>query len=127
MAGRMNLKVDLDSGAAKHLGQSSRVVGRHDGVVVAGGDEHAFAVKAGRGGGFKHDHGADKGGGRQRLRAQEQEAGGDVGTVGKAERGQARRVDAVVRLCGGEEFRQFMLNDMKKWADVVKRAGIQVR
>ncbi len=26
-----------------------------------------------------------------------------------------------------EEFRQFMLNDMKKWADVVKRAGIQVR
>jgi tripartite-type tricarboxylate transporter receptor subunit TctC len=26
-----------------------------------------------------------------------------------------------------EEFRQFMLNDMKKWADVVKRAGIQVQ
>jgi len=26
-----------------------------------------------------------------------------------------------------EEFRQFMLNDMKKWADVVKRAGIQAR
>lgn len=26
-----------------------------------------------------------------------------------------------------KEFRQFMLNDMKKWADVVKRAGIQVR
>jgi tripartite-type tricarboxylate transporter receptor subunit TctC len=26
-----------------------------------------------------------------------------------------------------EEFRQFMLADMKKWADVVKRAGIQVR
>jgi len=26
-----------------------------------------------------------------------------------------------------EEFRQFMLNDMKKWADVVKRAGIKVR
>lgn len=24
-----------------------------------------------------------------------------------------------------EEFRQFMLNDMKKWADVVKRAGIK--
>jgi len=26
-----------------------------------------------------------------------------------------------------EEFRQFMLNDMKKWADVVKRAGIKVQ
>ncbi|MDP2239346.1 MAG: tripartite tricarboxylate transporter substrate binding protein [Burkholderiales bacterium] len=26
-----------------------------------------------------------------------------------------------------EAFRQFMLNDMKKWADVVKSAGIQVR
>jgi tripartite-type tricarboxylate transporter receptor subunit TctC len=26
-----------------------------------------------------------------------------------------------------EEFRQFMLNDMKKWADVVKRAGIKAR
>jgi len=26
-----------------------------------------------------------------------------------------------------EEFRQFMLADMKKWADVVKRAGIQAR
>jgi tripartite-type tricarboxylate transporter receptor subunit TctC len=26
-----------------------------------------------------------------------------------------------------EEFRQFMLNDMKKWADVVKRAGIKPR
>lgn len=26
-----------------------------------------------------------------------------------------------------EEFRQFMLDDMKKWADVVKRAGIQTR
>jgi hypothetical protein len=26
-----------------------------------------------------------------------------------------------------EEFRQFMLNVMKKWADVVKRAGIQAR
>lgn len=26
-----------------------------------------------------------------------------------------------------EEFRQFMLNDMKKWADVVKRAGIKTR
>jgi tripartite-type tricarboxylate transporter receptor subunit TctC len=26
-----------------------------------------------------------------------------------------------------EEFRQFMLADMKKWADVVKRAGIKVR
>lgn len=25
-----------------------------------------------------------------------------------------------------EEFRQFMLNDMKKWADVVKRAGIKM-
>jgi tripartite-type tricarboxylate transporter receptor subunit TctC len=26
-----------------------------------------------------------------------------------------------------EEFRQFMLNDMKKWADVVKRAGIKAQ
>jgi tripartite-type tricarboxylate transporter receptor subunit TctC len=26
-----------------------------------------------------------------------------------------------------EEFRQFMLDDMKKWADVVKRAGIKAR
>jgi tripartite-type tricarboxylate transporter receptor subunit TctC len=26
-----------------------------------------------------------------------------------------------------EEFRQFMLDDMKKWADVVKRAGIPTR
>jgi tripartite-type tricarboxylate transporter receptor subunit TctC len=26
-----------------------------------------------------------------------------------------------------EEFRQFMLNDMKKWADVVNRAGIKAR
>jgi tripartite-type tricarboxylate transporter receptor subunit TctC len=26
-----------------------------------------------------------------------------------------------------EEFRQFMLNDMKKWEDVVKRAGIKAR
>lgn len=26
-----------------------------------------------------------------------------------------------------EEFRQFMLNDMKKWADVVKKAGIKQR
>lgn len=26
-----------------------------------------------------------------------------------------------------EEFRQFMLADMKKWADVVKRAGIKVQ
>lgn len=26
-----------------------------------------------------------------------------------------------------EEFRQFMLDDMKKWADVVKRAGIKVQ
>jgi tripartite-type tricarboxylate transporter receptor subunit TctC len=26
-----------------------------------------------------------------------------------------------------EEFRQFMLSDMKKWADVVKRAGIVAR
>ena len=26
-----------------------------------------------------------------------------------------------------EEFRQFMLNDMKKWADVVKRSGMQVK
>jgi tripartite-type tricarboxylate transporter receptor subunit TctC len=26
-----------------------------------------------------------------------------------------------------EEFRQFLLNDMEKWADVVKRAGIQAR
>jgi tripartite-type tricarboxylate transporter receptor subunit TctC len=26
-----------------------------------------------------------------------------------------------------DEFRQFMLNDMKKWADVVKRAGIKAR
>ncbi|MND05404.1 Tripartite tricarboxylate transporter family receptor [compost metagenome] len=26
-----------------------------------------------------------------------------------------------------EEFRQFMLADMKKWADVVKRAGIKAR
>jgi len=26
-----------------------------------------------------------------------------------------------------EEFRQFMLNDMNKWADVVKRAGIKAR
>ncbi len=26
-----------------------------------------------------------------------------------------------------EEFRQFMLNDVKKWADVVKRAGIKAR
>jgi tripartite-type tricarboxylate transporter receptor subunit TctC len=26
-----------------------------------------------------------------------------------------------------EEFRQFMLNDMKKWGDVVKRAGIKAR
>jgi tripartite-type tricarboxylate transporter receptor subunit TctC len=26
-----------------------------------------------------------------------------------------------------EEFRQFMLDDMKKWSDVVKRAGIQAR
>ena len=26
-----------------------------------------------------------------------------------------------------EEFRQFMLNDMKKWADVVKHAGIKPR
>lgn len=26
-----------------------------------------------------------------------------------------------------EEFRQFMLNDMKKWADVVKHAGIKAR
>ncbi|HEX9685263.1 MAG TPA: tripartite tricarboxylate transporter substrate-binding protein [Burkholderiales bacterium] len=26
-----------------------------------------------------------------------------------------------------EEFRQFMLNDMKKWADVVQRAGIKAR
>lgn len=26
-----------------------------------------------------------------------------------------------------EEFRQFMLNDMKKWADVVKNAGIKAR
>jgi tripartite-type tricarboxylate transporter receptor subunit TctC len=26
-----------------------------------------------------------------------------------------------------EEFRQFMLNDMKKWSDVVKRAGIKVQ
>jgi tripartite-type tricarboxylate transporter receptor subunit TctC len=26
-----------------------------------------------------------------------------------------------------EAFRQFMLNDMKKWADVVKRAGIKTR
>jgi tripartite-type tricarboxylate transporter receptor subunit TctC len=26
-----------------------------------------------------------------------------------------------------EEFRQFMLKDMKKWADVVKRAGIKAQ
>jgi tripartite-type tricarboxylate transporter receptor subunit TctC len=26
-----------------------------------------------------------------------------------------------------EEFRKFMLNDMKKWADVVKRSGIKAR
>ena len=26
-----------------------------------------------------------------------------------------------------EEFRQFMLADMKKWADVVERAGIKAR
>jgi tripartite-type tricarboxylate transporter receptor subunit TctC len=26
-----------------------------------------------------------------------------------------------------EEFRQFMLDDMRKWSDVVKRAGIQAR
>jgi len=26
-----------------------------------------------------------------------------------------------------KEFRQFMLNDMKKWADVVRRAGIKAR
>jgi tripartite-type tricarboxylate transporter receptor subunit TctC len=26
-----------------------------------------------------------------------------------------------------EQFRQFQLADMKKWADVVKRAGIQAR
>jgi len=26
-----------------------------------------------------------------------------------------------------EEFRKFMLADMKKWADVIKRAGIKAR
>jgi tripartite-type tricarboxylate transporter receptor subunit TctC len=38
-----------------------------------------------------------------------------------------RNLGSEAKYSSPEEFRQFMLSDMKKWADIVKRAGIKAR
>src|SRR5690606_3513314 len=97
----------LRAAGGEQRGEARRVVGRHDGVVVAVEQQDAATgERAGGGGVIEHDHGAQQdGGGDGRLGDELQEGGGDVGPVGKTDGGEGGQ--PVVRGGGGHERGEF--------------------
>ena len=74
------------------------------GSYMSGGSAASISARWGsrRGGSSEHDHRADEHGAPERLRAELEQRGGDVGAVGETDGGEARGVEAVAFARGGE-------------------------
>lgn len=75
---------DAGTGLFEEAGELLGLGGGNEGVGSTGTDEDGFALQVGQAIGHEGEHGMQEDGGPQGCRAQEEQAGGDVGSVGEA-------------------------------------------
>jgi len=109
MAGAQHLLGDVRSAGPEERGEAGRLVRGNDRIDGAVEQERTLAGERARGGGLiEHDHGTQQQGAGQGLGPQQEQGGGDVGAVGKADCDEPGGVDSMGAGGGGDEVGQLV-------------------
>jgi hypothetical protein len=126
VGGGKRFEIHLGAAGAEMRGEAARVVGRNERILIAAEQKRAFTDEGiGRGGTIDDDHRADEDRAAEHDGAQEQERGGDVGAVGKADGDQTRDIDPVAIGGGADEVGEFVgaLRDLGGIEHALGQAG----
>ncbi len=99
----------------QHGREMACVVDRQDGIGQAAGEEHAGSGQVGGIRRLQGNHRPQQHGILQGAGSQQQEAGGDVGTIGVTYRRDVLRREAILLRCRDDEVIQFMRAADQVW------------
>ena len=130
VAGGYEIDRGISAASAEEVGDAGRMIERNKRVDAAVEEQRAFArERAGGGGLIEHDHAAQQDGLSEEFRPQEHERDGDIGSVGKAHRREARQSERVAFFSGYEKIGEGVgaLDDLGGIENALGNAGKEAR